>query len=57
MEAAAEPVGGVRGRQHPDVVTASEQLLSEGLDVAVDATLIGPGIGGYQRYTHLEALG
>ena len=44
--------GGSQGAKHANVVSAGDELLRERLDVPVDPSLIGPGIGGDERDAH-----
>ena len=52
VQAAADDVRRVPGGEHADVVSAGYELLRERLDVPVDASLVGPGIGRDKRYAH-----
>jgi hypothetical protein len=52
VKPAAEPVGWIPRSEHPDVVTAPDELLGQGLHVPVYSTLVRPRIGRYQSDAH-----
>ena len=52
VQASADCVWRVPGSEHADMLSSGDELLRKRLDVPVDPSLVGPGIGGDKRYAH-----